>query len=355
MIRLLFAVVFAAALGGCKGSEARIPIDPFYGQTKIPPPGTGQMSRRPAVDPYYPHQAATAAEGIPRASAGLAATPEAASQAASPPQTAAADTAPAPAEHAPAPAEHAPAPAEQLAAQPKGDPIEIPVSARRSIPLGSEAVAASPSSLAANPSSRPAAAASSAAASPGPPNVPERIVQTIAPRSEDLARQRPAVYSPPSPTRPDAAGAAGTAVDIMYLKPGGRGAEVSRDDRVELASAVAPVSKPEAAAAAVAEEPLARSKRRDPLGDYGYSTDYRRLRGRLEYLEKEQCWKLRYIPIDGVTDQYGGSVVLEQSAALAGFRRGDLVEVRGELGDPAPDGKDFAPAYQVAEIRALGN
>ena len=348
MIRLLFAVVFAAALGGCKGSEARIPIDPFYGQTKIPPPGTGQMSRRPAVDPYYPHQAATAAEGIPRASAGLAATPEAASQAASPPQTAAADT-------APAPAEHAPAPAEQLAAQPKGDPIEIPVSARRSIPLGSEAVAASPSSLAANPSSRPAAAASSAAASPGPPNVPERIVQTIAPRSEDLARQRPAVYSPPSPTRPDAAGAAGTAVDIMDLPPVGRGAEVRRDDRVELASAVAPVSKPEAAAAAVAEEPLARSKRRDPLGDYGYSTDYRRLRGRLEYLEKEQCWKLRYIPIDGVTDQYGGSVVLDQSGALAGFRRGDLVEVRGELGNRALDGKDFAPAYQVAEIRALGN
>ena len=124
----------------------------------------------------------------------------------------------------------------------------------------------------------------------------------------------------------------------MDLPPVGRGAEVRRDDRVELASAVAPVSKPEAAAAAVAEEPLARSKRRDPLGDYGYSTDYRRLRGRLEYLEKEQCWKLRYIPIDGVTDQYGGSVVLEQSAALAGFRRGDLVEVRGELGDPAPDG-----------------
>jgi hypothetical protein len=119
----------------------------------------------------------------------------------------------------------------------------------------------------------------------------------------------------------------------MDLPPVGGGAEVRREDRVELASAIAPVSKPKAAAAAVAEEPLAGNARKkpDPLGDYGYSTDYRRLRGRLEYLEKEQCWKLRYIPIDGATDQYGGSVVLEQSGALAGFRRGDLVEVRGEL------------------------
>ena len=143
--------------------------------------------------------------------------------------------------------------------------------------------------------------------------------------------------------------------DIIDLPPVRSGAEVRRDDRVELASAVAPASKPKAAAAAVAEEPLARSKKPDPLGDYGYSTDYRRLRGRLEYLEKEQCWKLRYIPIDGATDQYGGSVVLEQSGALAGYRRGDLVEVRGELSARAADGKDFAPAYQVADIRALGH
>ncbi|MGI6416989.1 MAG: hypothetical protein ACOX1P_15080 [Thermoguttaceae bacterium] len=343
MIRLLFAVVCAVALGGCKGSEARIPIDPFYGQTKIPPPGTGQMSRRPAVDPYYPHQAATAPQGIPQASEGLAATSEAATGAASPPRPAEANT--------------ASPPAGQLAGQPKGDQIEIPGAARRSIPIGSEATVASPSSLAASPPSRPAAAASNAAASPGPPKAPERIVQTIAPRGDDVARQGPAVYPPPTVTRGGAASAAGGAVDIMDLPPVGGGAEVRREDRVELASAIAPVSKPKAAAAAVAEEPLAGNARKkpDPLGDYGYSTDYRRLRGRLEYLEKEQCWKLRYIPIDGATDQYGGSVVLEQSGALAGFRRGDLVEVRGELSARAAEGKDFAPAYQVADIRALGN
>lgn len=341
MIRLLFAVVCAVALGGCKGSEARIPIDPFYGQTKIPPPGTGQMSRRPAVDPYYPHRAAAAPQGVPQASEGLAATSEAASGAASPPGPAEANT--------------APPPAGQLAGQPKGDQIEIPGAARRSIPIGSEATVASPSSLAASPPSRPAAAAPSAAASPGPPKAPERIVQTIAPRGEDVARQGPAVYPPPTVTRGGSAGAAGGAVDIMDLPPVRSGAEVRRDDRVELASAVAPASKPKAAAAAVAEEPLARSKKPDPLGDYGYSTDYRRLRGRLEYLEKEQCWKLRYIPIDGATDQYGGSVVLEQSGALAGYRRGDLVEVRGELSARAADGKDFAPAYQVADIRVLGH
>jgi hypothetical protein len=101
------------------------------------PSGHRQMSRRPAVDPYYPHQAATAPQGIPQASEGLAATSEAATGAASPPRPAEANT--------------ASPPAGQLAGQPKGDQIEIPGAARRSIPIGSEATVASPSSLAASP------------------------------------------------------------------------------------------------------------------------------------------------------------------------------------------------------------
>lgn len=334
MIRLLFAVVLALALAGCKGSNGKTPIDPFYGQTKIPPPGTGQISRRPANDPYYRNQAATSPQGNPETTTGLAANSH---PAASPTLVAQPDA--------------ATPPANRSAARRPGDQIEIPLSARRRIPTSGEKTAAGSSSVAANPPSRPAAAASSAAASAASPAAPERIVQTITPRGEDAARQPPAIHSPPSATRATAA-----AVDIMDLPPVGSGATIRRDDQVQRASAVAAASKPVAATAIGKAQPIARGTRNspDPLGNFGYSTDYRRLRGRLEYLEKQQLWKLRYIPIDGPTDQYGGSVVFEESDALARFKPGDFVEVRGELAERTQAGKDFAPGYQIAEIRALG-
>ena len=246
MIRLLFAVVCAVALGGCKGSEARIPIDPFYGQTKIPPPGTGQMSRRPAVDPYYPHRAATAPQGVPQASEGLAATSEAASGAASPPGPAEANT--------------APPPAGQLAGQPKGDQIEIPGSARRSIPIGSEATVASPSSLAASPPSRPAAAAPSAAASAASlatsnPRYGNNAASTDLSTRERITRvlePRPAIATNRNSwsTTGTASPAAVTrqSVDIMDLPPAGtsgayRGSQTSDSTgQVRLTSATEPVT-----------------------------------------------------------------------------------------------------------------
>ena len=90
------------------------------------------------------------------------------------------------------------------------------------------------------------------------------------------------------------------------------------------------------------------------LGRFGYLTDYSRLRGKLEYLERDGCWKLRYIPIDGVTDKYGGSVVIDDSEVLSGLERGDFVELRGRIAKQPKDAADFAPVYQVADVRALG-
>jgi len=58
MIRLMIPVLVAVTVLGCKGQDAQIPLDPFYGQTRIAPPGTGEIARRPAVDPYYPRSAA---------------------------------------------------------------------------------------------------------------------------------------------------------------------------------------------------------------------------------------------------------------------------------------------------------
>jgi len=85
---------------------------------------------------------------------------------------------------------------------------------------------------------------------------------------------------------------------------------------------------------------------------YGYDPNYAWLRGKLEYSQVDRQWKLRYIPVEGDNDDYGGSVVLSNSAALSGYERGDLVEVHGRVQSQQAK-KGFAPLYEVAEIKPL--
>lgn len=82
---------------------------------------------------------------------------------------------------------------------------------------------------------------------------------------------------------------------------------------------------------------------------YAYDPSYAWLRGKLEYSQRDRRWKLRYIPIDGNTDQYGGSVVLTNPQKLEGFEPGEFVEVRGVLAGSV--GREpFAPAYRIEQI-----
>src|SRR5262249_10902919 len=83
---------------------------------------------------------------------------------------------------------------------------------------------------------------------------------------------------------------------------------------------------------------------------YGYAPDYAWLRGRLEYSPTMRQWKLRYIPIDGTTDQFGGSVKLPDSPALTSFKPGDMVTVRGTVATAKSAGDRLAPQYAVAQI-----
>jgi hypothetical protein len=87
--------------------------------------------------------------------------------------------------------------------------------------------------------------------------------------------------------------------------------------------------------------------------NYGHDPEYRWLRGKLEYSQIDRRWKLRYIPVHGATDQYGGSVVLPEAKVLSGCERGDFVEVRGQLGRTTSN-SGYAPTYEVAEVKRLG-
>ena len=90
----------------------------------------------------------------------------------------------------------------------------------------------------------------------------------------------------------------------------------------------------------------------DDPGPYGYEPSYRWLKGHLEYSPTNQRWKLRYIPITGRTDGYGGSVMLEDSPALKDLHRGDAVMIEGQIvGDSEPG--SFAPLYRVERVSRI--
>ena len=324
MIRLTIPVLFAVAVTvlGCQGQDAKVPLDPFYGQTKIAPPATGEIARRPHVDPAYPKSASTSVpvESIQPPLGGTATAKSGLAQSQRTSKTTSG--------------------AEQPSSATSGDRIAIPVSACRELSPAEILAARSPSQN--DGTQQPSDAASSAAASGGLPKEPQRVVQTLSPREKSVAGQ-PSSHTHPRPTLTSPRHGP---VDINDLPPVDRGATTLRDDQVQQASAA------EEDASLTVRIPT-HSATTGSQGRFGWADDYSRLRGQLEYLESDRAWKLRYIPIDRKTDDFGGSVVIEDPASISGFERGDFVEVRGRIAENPEDGTDFAPIYQVTSIRSL--
>jgi hypothetical protein len=107
-------------------------------------------------------------------------------------------------------------------------------------------------------------------------------------------------------------------------------------------------------------------------GRYGFDPQYAWLKGRLERSQASGQdsggqhsggqrsggqysggqWKLRYIPIDGATDRFGGSVVLDGMPA-ADFKPRDFVMVRGQLVAGPRVAGSYAPVYNIEQIEPL--
>jgi hypothetical protein len=85
-------------------------------------------------------------------------------------------------------------------------------------------------------------------------------------------------------------------------------------------------------------------------GKYDRDRNYRWLKGKLEYTRTDDRWKLRYIPIDGDTDDFGGSVVLLGSRLMEGYKPGEYVTVYGTLGETDSRGNGYAPSYTVDRV-----
>ena len=127
-------------------------------------------------------------------------------------------------------------------------------------------------------------------------------------------------------------------------------------DSASTTSRTAPTTFGSGATRPVATLPPASQPRRSAGAsrtNFGYRPDYSKIEGRLEYSPSSNQWKLRYIPIDGKTDRFGGSVVLVDTARMRDFEDGDFVSVDGEVGRDGQDTVGYAPAYHLDTIRRL--
>ena len=378
MTRLVASLAAAAVvLTGCSGSGAKSVLDPFS-RTTVEPPRTGCIMGQPA-DPYYSGTRQAALPGGPATTSDTWKSRGAAAD------TSDSTTVPIAArprtssriEASQRDYDDRGAVAENRVSRPAtgpGDRLIIPLAARAPVDTPIRRQGPNESLVAAARTKAPdrsAAAASSAAAtteaSGARPGEPSRQGATSA-AGAMLASREPIVRTiqpgPRAPAGPAAAGLAtqrpgsagneprrfapsGQTINIMDLpEPGSsrgvRSASNGAQGAIRLVSATEEIRSTPGDSFA-------------PRAQFSHDPDYRRLRGRLEYSDIDRKWKLRYIPIDGTTDEFGGSVVLPDASLLSGYERGQFVEVRGTLG-AAPEDEDrgYAPEYQVRELKLLG-
>jgi hypothetical protein len=249
---------------------------------------------------------------------------------------------------------------EAVATVEPGDRISIPAAARRDWDWATLATADGGD---VTPSTRESAGSQVDGSDAGDDSV--KIVKSIGPPPANRLNARAGRSAAgAAATRVDPSvrhASASTPIDIMDLPP------VTSGDEPESASAagfVRPVSASDDDAGSVVRIPSqGNSQFRPPESSsagsvvprarFGFDPEYAWLRGRLEYSEIDHRWKLRYIPIDGTTDEYGGSVVLEETSRLAGCERGDFVEVHGQIARDGEDDRGYAPNFKISRIERL--
>jgi len=299
MKRQMALIVAILLFSGCS-SQAPPASDPFFGRTRVAPSPTGSVSGQ-QPGPYYRGNVSPVPNGR------------------SSPWPKAAAASPSPNGPTPTPARRSPV---ALAAGSIPRPVDDTAGGQQ--PRGGTLAGREPVIRIIEP--RPAPSA----------GLPAKMVS-----------HPPTTAGPQEPRRLDVPG---RVVDIMELPPAGssRSSATAKAGGFRLASADDGPDGPSAATTGdVTTEGFA------PRVNYGHGPKYEWLRGKLEHSQIDRRWKLRYIPVDGKTDRFGGSVVLSNPSVLSGFERGEFVKIQGKIGPPDPK-KGFAPVYEVTGIERLG-
>lgn len=383
MKRPWFLLVLIFVLAGCASRKPYAP-DAFFGRTAIPPPATGaaQASRQA---PYY---------------AGVSENNSAINQAEQPAERLAAHENSAwqstvdVRQTADVPASPSPSSTNQIAARwLPGSTGSADIRTRIRPP---DYAASTNQPVNAPDNSDQVAASSSASTAPQQPRQP--IVSVLQPRAMPASRQVEPVGGTTSSTSADCATTIASSwasprssgcnasttsiaprcdaacpdrpairpsrfVEIGDLPDAGTRAARSRrmDSRVQQASATVALGSGSARTNASGPSTQTGSTSAwssangsTPSLRYGYDPAYAWLRGRLEYSDVAKRWKLRYIPINGQADRFGGSVVLGETTLLADLEQGDFVEIRGRLLTGENGHWGYAPVYEVAQLRPIG-
>lgn len=320
------ACLFTAML--CLGCQAPPgAIDPFIGRQTVPPPGTGAPTSQPPGDSYYSNAPQTS--GTTGSKGG---------DAYSPPggfglqdSTVAKRTGTS-------------RPGASIPTNSGGAGIGTPTSHTPGKPNAGGAPVKS-----ANPGERPPVNTS---ASRSAPNAGFHV-------NSNPSRGLPATTASTRNSSTPSRSSTGTrpARDIMNLpdaRPSTR-SPASRDSGgFRPPGSVTRANFEEEAADDTAGSTASRTPRRETIaspGSYSKDGNYRWLKGKLEYSRIDDRWKLRYIPIDGDTDDYGGSVILLGSRLLEGYKPGEYVTVYGTLGETDARGSGYAPTYTIDRVQ----
>lgn len=406
-MKRMFALIAAAALlAGCQSPQPA--YNPFSGPTVVPPPGTASP---PPGQPYYgsppgapllppttnvpPPTSSTIRPGAPN----FAPVPAGGMSSSFTPNVSPQPPAAFPAPASAAPITSNPAPIPGVTAQtrpaygpPGGNilpqraaavsgapmlaqsPVGQPTLAQAPPPSGWSAPAAPAASSVASSNTQAAAAASgpsnnatdSSAArgtvTPASFTTPSPAIRIVdPPATSALASPSPATSSSMSRT------AGATRVpeigELPTFSGVSRSATLGAATPQALAQPVAPGVSPRATPPTLAQpmapggsgstvwnRPSSATSSEPPVAGFGYDPQYRWLKGKLEFSQATQTWRLRYIPADGASDNYGGSVILSDASRLGGLKAGDLVYAEGTPGGAGATAGSFAPMYALARI-----
>ena len=382
-MRLFIILPFLAlGLAGCT-NQMTGGVDPFFGRTTIAPPATNSSA---TADPAYSGSAVQplfSPSSLPASMPAVAKAPE-------PKALASADITPRYSIHNDTAASH-PVPSSTssvpLNVAPRvAEPIN-PVSSTSTTtytPSGNPYSAGSKMGLSPVTLSSNSYRSSSAASGPGPEMTRTRVAPLSladnrgstntfsTPPASKPASSQSGSWTSPGSAQPQRTTTSDGVIDIMDLPPKTSATEsaiqnghtlsdtnVHHDPAVRLASATfvetdsQPQESPYSASSPQSNKPISFTAE----NKYEHADDYSCLKGRLEYSQARRRWKLRYIPIDGEPDRFGGSVILQNTSLLSGYERGDYVELKGRLYEnaDAETSGDYAADFEITQIKRAEN